>query len=106
MSITKEQLNKDIKEIINLDALRQLYDNSLDNAFFDIQALKEIGSAVYFYIKINNLNSACIPELGQILGRLDDTEMGAITMAQYLYFCFFISQIDLTDKQPNNNLYL
>lgn len=104
--ITKDNLIANLQCIINGEDIISLYNEVVMKGSCSRERLRDIVSAYFYIMLIKYPNSNSIAKLASLLMRIEDTKT-SITKAQYLFFIYLLSQIDIDkDSKEDLNLYM
>lgn len=108
--ISKDNLLSNLTLLLKSTSLIDLYNEVLDTGKCDKDKLKDIGSAIYYYMLVKSIELPKLPQLGSILSRFDApiNKVGELQKAQLLYFIYFMNSIDLNleSSEKESNLYI
>jgi hypothetical protein len=100
--ISQENILQNLKYIIDLNDLNEMYNETIRNGFCCKDKLRHVFSAYYYYIFVKRPNSNSLKQLGMMLSRLEDIDSkNQLTKAQYLYFIYYVRSLNLDNDSKD-----
>lgn len=106
----KQEFLNDIEGYISRNSIEEIYQYVVYDDHYPVIKIRNLVSGYLYHTLVKNPKSKTIPDLAQMLARLETPKIPSPSKPQLLYFLYYLNNLDLdkngSESSVPENIYL